>query len=146
MNISILLLCATLGHSAETKVKLTDLPPAAQKTITEKSQGAKLKHILKDTSKDAPTFEAEMSVAGMEKSVTVDANGNIVELDETVALSALPARAQGAIMKAAEGGGKIRKVESISHGGPVEFYEALMKKAGKKSIIRVDPEGKPVAD
>jgi hypothetical protein len=146
MKLSILLLCASLSRAADLKVKLDDLPPAAQKTIKDKSQGAKIRHIIKDTSKDAPTFEAELSVAGKEKSVTVDAAGNIVELDETLALSELPPRAQGAIMKAAEGGGKIRRVESVSHGGPVEFYEALMKKAGKKSIIRVDPEGNPVAD
>jgi uncharacterized membrane protein YkoI len=145
MKILMLLLCASLAHSAETKVKLADLPPAVQKTIKEKTQGAKLKHIVKDTSKDAPTYEAEMFVAGKEKTVTVDATGGVVEIEETVALASLPARAQGAIMKAAEGG-KVLKVESVSHGGAVEIYEALIKKAGKKKEFAVDPDGKPVAD
>ncbi|MBI3551101.1 MAG: hypothetical protein HY077_01170 [Elusimicrobia bacterium] len=145
MNISILLFCAALARSGETKVKLGDLPPAVQKTIKEKSAGAKIKRILKDASKDATTYEAEMTVAGRDKNVTVDSNGNLVEVEETVDLKTLPLRTQGAI-EAAAAGGKILKVESLSHGGPVESYEALIKKAGKKTEFHVDPEGRPLAD
>ena len=37
-------------------------------------------------------------------------------------------------------------MESVSHDGPVYIYEALIKKAGKKKEVVVDPDGKPVAD
>jgi uncharacterized membrane protein YkoI len=145
MNIATLLLCAALSHAAETKVNLAEVPPAAQKTIKEKMKGGKLKRIVKDTSKGAPTYEAELTFAGRAKDISVDENGSVIEIEEAVALSTLPKPAKAAIEKAAEGG-RVKSVEAISRGGSVEVYEATIKKGRKKSEVRVDPTGKPVAD
>jgi len=140
---SLFLLSAVAAHASEKTIKLSAAPAPVQKTIKEKSQGAKLKRIVVDTSNGGVAYEAEMTVAGRSKDVTIDAAGNILEVEETVTLDSLPTHARLAVENAAEGG-KIKSLESVSHGGAVEVYEATIKKAGKKFEFKVDPTGKPL--
>ena len=146
LNISLaailLVATATASRAAETKVKLADLPAPVAKTVKQQSQGAKLKRVVKDVEGRVTTYEAELTVAGRAKDVTIDPDGTVTEVEEEVPLSTLPAAAKAAIEKAAEGG-KLLRVEAISHNGPVEVYEAEIKKGSKKTETRVDPAGNP---
>ena len=138
MTIIALLLSTTLCRAAETKIKLKDAPAPVQATVNEQTKGAKLKRLVKN----GAVYEAELTVNGRKKDVSMDATGAVSEVEEEVALKELPAAAKAAVEKAAEGG-KILAVEAVSYGGPIAVYEAEIKKAGKKIQVRVDPSGNP---
>ncbi len=88
-------------------------------------------------------YEAEMTVSGHSKDVTIDANGALVEIEEQVALDSLPATVKGGL-QAKAGTGKILKVESLTKHDKLVAYEAVVRTDGKKKEIQVGPEGKPL--
>jgi uncharacterized membrane protein YkoI len=118
------------------------VPAAVQQAITRESTGAKLKGLATETENGKKLYEAELEVNGHGKDVSFDEKGNVVSVEEEVALDAIPAPARAAIQKAA-GTGKIGEVETITEGG-VKAYEAQLNKAGKKSEIKVDAAGQIV--
>jgi len=65
----------------------------------------------------------------------------VVEVEEEVARSSLPAVVKTEIEKQA-GKGKILSVESVRKNNVVTAYEAHLSQAGKKSEIKVAPDGK----
>lgn len=136
-------LLATTAVAQEKKINRSDLPPAVEKTVTAQSAGATVKGFSKETEKGQTYYEAEMVVNGRSKDVLIDANGAIVEVEEEVAMNALPGDVKAGLQaKAAEG--KLVKVESITKKGKLVAYEAQVTKAGKKSEVQVGPDGKPL--
>ena len=133
------------AQESEKTVKMADLPPAVQKAVKEHSKGATLKNLSTEVEKGKTQYEAEMTVNGHSKDVLFDANGNVLEVEEEVAMDSIPAPAKAAILKSA-GDGKVNKVESVTKGGKLVYYEAKVLKGGKKSEITVAPDGKPVKD
>ena len=130
-------------HAQERRVKMKDLPEAVQKTVKEQGKDATLKGLSREVENGKTEYEAEFTVNGHSRDVTIDPQGNIIEIEEQVALSSLPDAVQKGI-KAAAGKGEILKVESITRAGKLEKYEALVKTAGKKSEIQVDPDGNSI--
>jgi uncharacterized membrane protein YkoI len=128
-------------RAQEKKVKMQDLPEAVQKTVKEQSKNATLKGLSSEVEKGKTEYEAEFTVNGHSRDVTIDPQGNVIEVEEEVALTSLPDAVQNGL-KAAAGKGQILKVESISKDGKLEKYEALVKTSGKKSEIQVDANGK----
>jgi hypothetical protein len=63
---------------------------------------------------------------------------------QTVTLASLPAATQAAITKAI-GAGKITKLVSVATGGAVSGYEAIVVTGKKKSTMKFDASGNPVA-
>ena len=88
-------------------------------------------------------YEVEMTVNGHGKDISMDAQGNVVEVEEEVEIASIPEGARTAIEKGAAGG-KILKVEAVSDGsGSPNAYEAHVRKADKQSEVRVAPDGSP---
>jgi hypothetical protein len=85
-----------------------------------------------------------MTVSGHSKDVSIDKDGNLVEIEEQVALDLLPAPVKSALEKKA-GSGKITKVESLTKHGTLVAYEAQVRTNGKRSEIQVGPDGKALA-
>jgi uncharacterized membrane protein YkoI len=139
-----LFLFAAVGESKEVRVKMSDLPPAVQNTVkAEQSKGATVRGFAKDTENGKIEYEAELTVNGHGKDISMDSSGKILEVEEQVTLRSIPEAARSAIQNGA-GGGRITKVEAVSRGsGPVEAYEAQVIKAGKHSEVRVAPDGSP---
>lgn len=129
-------------ESPEKKINMKEVPAAVQQAITRESTGATLKGLATETDNGKKLYEAELEVNGHGKDVSFDEQGNVVSVEEEVALDAIPAPARAAIQKAA-GTGKIGEVETITEGG-VTAYEAQLNKAGKKSEIKVDAAGQIV--
>jgi len=101
--ISGLLFVASAG-AQEKKIKRSDLPPAVEKTVAAQSVGATIKGFSKENEKGQTCYEAEMIVNGHTKDVLIDSNGAIVEVEEQVAMDALPADVKAALQaKAGEG-------------------------------------------
>ena len=127
----------------EKKIKRSDLPPAVEKTVAAQSVGASIKGFSKENEKGQTYYEAEMIVKGHTKDVLIDINGNIVEVEEQVAMDALPANVKAGL-QAKAGEGKLVKVETITKKDKLVAYEAQVTKGGKKSEVQVGPGGKPL--
>jgi len=143
----VLALAWAFPASADTPVKMADLPAAVQKTVKEQSQGATIRGLSKEVEKGKTTYEAELRVNGHNKDITIDETGTVIEVEEEVPIASVPAAAKEAIEKAA-GKGKVLKVETVTHGNTLVAYEAVVQKTpgGKKSEVRVDPQGKPAPE
>jgi uncharacterized membrane protein YkoI len=137
------LLFAGLAVAQEKKIKRSDLPPAVEKTVAAQSSGATVKGFSKETEKGQTYYEAEMIVNGHTKDILIDATGAIVEVEEQVAIDALPAEVKAAL-QAKAGEGKLVKVESITKKDNLVAYEAQVRNGSKKSEVQVGPDGKPL--
>ena len=137
------LVVAAVGSAQEKRIKRSDLPPAVEKTVAEVSKGATIKGFSQETEKGKTTYEAEMIVNGHSKDVEMEANGTIVEVEQEVALDALPADVKAGLNGKAAGG-TILKVESLTKGGKLVAYEAQVRTSGKRREIQVGPDGKPL--
>jgi len=140
---AVAVLAATSAVAEEKKIKRSDLPPAVEKTVAEQSAGATVKGFSKETEKGQTFYEAEMVVNGHSRDILIDANGAIVEVEEEVAMDALPADVKAGL-QAKAGEGKLVKVETITKKDKLVAYEAVVTKGGKKSEIQVGPDGKPL--
>jgi Protein of unknown function (DUF2874). len=129
------------GQDGERRVKMKDLPEAVRKTVQDQSQGATIKGFSKEVEHGQTYYEVEMKAKGHGKDVLIDSTGAVVEVEEEVALAALPPDVRVTIEQNARGG-KVLKVESISKNNSIVMYEALIRKAGKPSEIKVAPDGK----
>ena len=137
------LLFAGLAVAQEKKVKRSDLPAAVEKTVAAQSAGATVKGFSKEIEKGQTYYEAEMIVNGHTKDILIDTKGAIVEVEEEVAMDALPAEVKAGL-QARAGEGKLVKVESLTKQDKLVAYEAQVTKGGKKSEVQVGPDGKPL--
>jgi hypothetical protein len=137
------ILCiASIGlaaFAAETAVRMKDLPPAVQKTVTEQTKGARIKGMSKEVEKGKTMYEVETMVNGKSRDLLIDASGSLVSVEEPVAIDSIPAPAKAALEKLAAGG-KIKGVESVTKGQTVT-YEAIIVKGVKKSEVVVAADG-----
>jgi hypothetical protein len=134
---------ATIVVAQEKKIQRADLPPAVEKTVAAQTQGATIKGFSQEKDKGETYYEAETTVNGHSKDITIDANGTLVEIEEQVALDSLPAAVKAGL-QAKAGEGKIVKVESLTKHDKLVAYEAKVQTAGKKTEIQVGPDGKPL--
>jgi uncharacterized membrane protein YkoI len=125
------------------KIQRADLPPAVEKTVAAQTQGATIKRFSLEKENGQTLYEAETTVNGHSKDITIDANGALVEIEEQVALDSLP-EAVKAGLHAKAGEGKILKVESLTKHDKLVAYEAKVQTAGKKKEVQVSPDGRPL--
>jgi c-di-GMP-binding flagellar brake protein YcgR len=126
----------------EHAIKRTDLPDAVRKTADQQSAGATVRRYIKEEEKGKTEYEVEMTVNGRSKDVSIDPDGKVIEVEQQVSLSSVPAAARNAIAKE----GRVVKVEAIHQNDQLVAYEAKVTKAGKKKEVRVTPDGKPAPE
>ena len=125
---------------AAQKVQMKDLPAAVQKGVQDNLKGATLKSLSKEKEGGKTIYEVESTLNGKTRDFLLDANGNLIEVEDELAPDALPAAVRAAFEKQ----GKILKAESVSKG-PTVTYEGTVDKNGKKSAVGpVDANGKKV--
>jgi len=136
---------AVLGNAMaqEKKIERPDLPAAVEKTVAAQSKGATIRGFSKEMEKGKTTYEVQMTVNGHTKDLEVDESGVVIEVEEQVALEALPTEARIGL-QARAGKGRITKVESITKKGRLVAYEAQVDTGGKKSELQVGADGKPL--
>ena len=127
----------------EKKIERPDLPPAVEKTVAAQSKGATIRGFSKEMEKGKTTYEVQMTVNGHTKDLAVDESGAVIEVEEQVALEALPTEARIGL-QARAGKGRITKVESITKKDRLVAYEAQVDTDGKKSEVQVGADGKPL--
>jgi hypothetical protein len=131
------------ARAQEKKIKRTDLPPAVEKTVAEQSKGATIRGFSQEQEKGQTTYELQMTVNGHGKDVEMDQSGAVIEVEEQVALEALPTDVRTGL-QAKAGKGRITKVESITKKDRLVAYEAQVDTGGKKSEVQVGADGKPL--
>jgi hypothetical protein len=131
-------------QAQEKKIKREDLPPAVEKTVAEQSKGATIRGFAQEVDKGKTYYEVQLTVNGHGKDISMDEKGDIVEVEEEVALDSLPPAVKEGLLKAA-GAGKIGKVESLTKKGTLVAYEAVVRTGAKRSEIQVGPDGKKLA-
>ena len=138
------MLFALPAIAQEKKVQKADLPAAVQKTVDEQSQGATVRGYSTEMENGKINYEAQLTVNGKTRDISMDANGVITEIEDQVDFAALPDAVQAGLKKKA-GAGKILKVESLTKKNKIVAYEAVVETEGKKKEVQVGPDGKPLA-
>lgn len=153
MNIRCKLLLASLAaglamwstaQGQERKLKRSELPPAVERTVAAESRGATIQGFSTEVEGGRRLYEAELKVEGHGKDISMDKDGNIVEVEEEVAMDSLPAAVKEGLTRAA-GRGTIGKVESLTKRGKLVAYEAVVKTGARRREIQVGPDGKRLA-
>lgn len=139
--LAVSLLCAIAVNGQEKKIKRSDLPAAVEQTVAKQSDGATLRGFSEEKENGQNYYEAEMVVSGHHKDVLIDSRGAVVEVEEEVAVTGLPAEVRAGL-DAKAAGGKILKVESITKHDALVAYEAKVLSGGKKVEVQVGPDGK----
>jgi len=153
MNLSKTLLLAALVallsgppaiQAQEKKLKREELPPAVEKTVAEQSKGATIRGFSTEVEGGKRLYEVELEVSGHGKDISMDKQGNIVEVEEEVPMESLPGSVKEGLTKAA-GSGALGKVESLTKNGKLVAYEAVVNAGTKRSEVQVGPDGKKLA-
>ena len=137
------LLMAGSAFGQEKRVTKSELPAAVQKTVDEQSKGATVRGFSKEMEHGKWSYEVQLLSNGQSKDVSMDANGNVTEIEEQVAMDQLPAEVREGL-QAKAGKGTIKKVESLTKHDAVVAYEAQVVTNGKRSEVQVGPNGKPL--
>ena len=141
--IALVLLVPAFALAQEKKITRSELPSAVEKTVAEQSQGATIRGFSKETENGQTLYEAEMTVNGHSKDVTMDGEGQVVEVEEQVSIDSLSSAVRDGL-NAKAGSGKIVKVESLTKKGKIVAYEAKVVNGAKKSEVQVGPGGNPL--
>ena len=131
-------------QAQEKKIKREELPPAVEKTVAEQRKGAMIRRFSTEIENGKRIYEAELTVNGHGRDISMDEQGNIIEIEEEVFMDSLPPAVQEGLKKAA-GAGTIGKIESLTKNGKLVAYEAKVRTGTKRSEIQVDPDGKKLA-
>ncbi len=134
----------TSAQAQEKKIKREDLPPAVERTVAAQSQSATIKGFSSEVEGGKTLYEVELTVNGHGKDISMDKDGNIVEVEEEVTMDSLPPQVKAGLTKAA-GSGTITKVESLTKGVKLVAYEADVKNGSKRSEVQVGPNGNKLA-
>jgi hypothetical protein len=129
-----------VSQESEKKIRRDQLPAAVEKTVAKESEGATIKGFATEVEHGQRFYEASLNVNGHNRDVLMDKNGNVVEIEEEVALDSLPPTVQEALKKAAASG-TIVTVESLTKNGTLVAYEGHIKRGAKRSEIQVGPNG-----
>jgi hypothetical protein len=122
------------------KIKRSALPPSVEKTVAAESRGATIRGFQEATGNGQTFYAVKLAVNGHSKDVAIDTNGQIVAVEEQVAVDSLsPAVKHG--LQAEAGKGKLVKVESQTKRGKLVAYEAHVVTDGKTSVVHLGPDG-----
>jgi uncharacterized membrane protein YkoI len=144
VSVVIALATFSVAVAQEKKLKREQLPPAVEKTVARESQGATINGFATEVENGKRLYEVELTVDGGSKDISMDKNGNILEVEAEVAMDSLSAAVQDGLRKAA-GAGTIGKIESLTKNGKLVAYEAHVKTGTKRSEVQVGPNGEKLA-
>ena len=139
-----LLMTGLVAHAQEKKIKRAELPAAVEKTVAQQIKNATVQGFSTEIEKGKKLYEVELMVNGHSKDISMDGQGNIVEVEEEVSMESLPQSVKEGLTGAA-GTATIGKIESLTKNGKLVAYEAVVKTGTKRSEIQVGPDGKKLA-
>ena len=88
----------------EKKITRSRLPPMVEKTVEGLARNATVRGFSQEIEHGITYYEAELIVTGHHKDFLMDSAGNVVEIEEQVALDSLPASVQDGLQAMAREG------------------------------------------
>jgi hypothetical protein len=137
---ALILLSFASAEEKEKKIERSQLPPKVEKAMAALTENSTIRGFRRENEHGQTYYEVELTVGGHHKDILLDTQGEVVEIEQEVALGSLPAAVQDALQGRARQG-KLRKVESITKHGRLVAYEAQVLNNGERSEIQVGPEG-----
>jgi hypothetical protein len=110
------------------KINRWEAPPAVEKILQSETQGATVKRLSEEDQNGRTYYKAELAVDGHEKTLFINAAGDVENVREQVALNSLPADVRAGLKARAGFLGRIAKVESITKNGELVAYEARVER------------------
>ncbi len=130
--------------AADEKLAKKDVPAPVLSSFEKAYPGATVKGYGKEVEKGKTCFEIESVEGGKTRDLLYLPDGTVVEIEEGVAESELPAAVKGAIASK-HPGGRIEKAERTTRGAAVQYDVRIA--AGKGRIeMSVDPAGKVLSE
>jgi uncharacterized membrane protein YkoI len=126
---------------ADDEIPLKKLPAPVQAALKQIIGDGKFEHCDSDVTN---VYEVDFKAKGAECSVTIDADGNVLETVLDVPINIVPAAVLDAIKKA-HPDGKIRDPEIHNKGGQM-FYELEVQAGKDKYHLDMDAAGKVITD
>ena len=137
------LICSVVQAQSK-KLERAELPHAVETTLAAESQGATIRGLSTEVEDGKRVYEATLMVNGHARVLGIDAQGNLLEIEDEVSLASVPPAVKIGLMKVA-GKGTIEKVETLTKKGKLVAYEADVKTGVKRSEIQVGPDGRKLA-
>jgi uncharacterized membrane protein YkoI len=139
------LLVAACLAVADTKMSFSDLPPPVRTAVKEQLRGAQIVGAGSEEEHGRTIYEVETMLNGKSRDLSFDAAGKLLEVEQQVDISGIPAAAKAALEKTSAGG-SIRKVEMVTAGDSVSYEASVVTQAGKHREVAVNPDGTPHRD
>lgn len=108
------------------------LPLAVQEAITVQLGAERPETITRETDDDLMIYEAAQKVNGRLKEVKVGDNGQVIEVEDTLSVSDLPAVVTATVQKEAPEA-QIEEVCLVTY----YYYEIMVNKEGEKREVKV---------
>jgi hypothetical protein len=128
---------------AESHVSCNTLPAAVLSQVKTEAGDATIRGCVKDKENGKLTYEVETLKDGRSRDIEFDASGSVLEVEQEVTGSSVPAPVSDAIATAAKGG-KVGKIESVTRGGAIASYETTITRQGQRHEVAFSPQGAPV--
>jgi hypothetical protein len=128
---------------AESHVSCNTLPAAVLSQVKTEAGDATIRGCVKDKENGKLTYEVETLKDGRSRDIEFDASGSVLEVEQEVTGSSVPAAVSDAIATAAKGG-KVGKIESVTRGGAIASYETTITRQGQRHEVAFSPQGAPV--
>jgi len=139
--IALMVLVAPALVAQEQRITRGDLPPAVERTVARESEGLTILGFSKETEHGQTTYEMTLSFAGgRTRDITMDAAGDVIEVEEQMGLDSVPPLVLQAIT-ALVGAAPVSRVERIMKLGTVVAYEAHYTVNGQRKELQVGPNG-----
>jgi hypothetical protein len=129
--------------SAESRVACNTLPAAVLNQAKSEARDATIRGCVKDKENGKLIYEVETLKDGRSRDIELDASGAVLEVEQEVAASTLPAAVSDAIVRTANGG-TVGKIESVTRKGTIASYETTIMKNGHRREVAFSPQGAPV--
>jgi threonine dehydrogenase-like Zn-dependent dehydrogenase len=134
---------AATTAQAESHVSCNTLPAAVLSQVKTEAGDATIRGCVKDKENGKLTYEVETLKDGRSRDIVFDASGSVLEVEQEVTGSSVPAAVSDAIATAAKGG-KVGKIESVTRGGAIASYETTITRQGQRREVAFSPQGAPV--
>jgi hypothetical protein len=139
----LVLLGAGSACAGETRqpLKLADLPPVVRQTVTRQQAGGNLLRLEKIVREGNQIYELEFSNDAARKIVVIDSEGKVLEIRQPAKLAEV-SKAAKAVIESSVGKGKLISLESVkTAAGIVASYQVQFEVEGKKTLLRIRPDG-----
>jgi hypothetical protein len=126
-------------------VKLADLPAAVRKTALQQKR-ANIRGLEKTVQQGKEIYEVELRSGVVKRTVFIDAAGTVLEVKQPMTLSEVSPAAK-TVIESSLGNGTILTLESVRTAlGIIAAYEVKFDRNGKRSQLRIGPDGRLVQE